>query len=102
MNTVMHPSFVNRSFQVGTGVCVLLVGVAGAHSTTVENSRSIVDFECNSIEHTEERLHQIMVEIHRVCYETSAEFGAAGNYVLGANIVGFKRVAEAMIAFGLI
>lgn len=55
-----------------------------------------------SFEHTERRLHEIMMEIHRACYETSAEFGQVGNYVLGANIVGFKRVAEAMVAFGLI
>jgi glutamate dehydrogenase (NADP+) len=30
------------------------------------------------------------------------EFGSPGNYVIGANIVGFIRVAEAMVAFGLI
>ena len=43
-----------------------------------------------------------MKEIHRSCYETSEEFGSPGNYILGANVVGFIRVAEAMVAFGLI
>ena len=40
--------------------------------------------------------------IHRNCHEAAAEYGAPGNYVLGANIVGFRRVAEAMLAFGVI
>ncbi len=55
-----------------------------------------------TFEHTEQRLHEIMKEIHRSCYETAAEFGSPGNYVIGSNIVGFLRVAEAMLAFGLI
>jgi glutamate dehydrogenase (NADP+) len=55
-----------------------------------------------SFEHTEERLQQIMVNLHRNCWETAAEFGQPGNYVVGANITGFIRVAEAMLAFGLV
>jgi glutamate dehydrogenase (NADP+) len=43
-----------------------------------------------------------MIEIHRSCYETAAEFGAEGNYVLGANITGFIKVAKAMAAMGVI
>ncbi|XZE36438.1 NADP-specific glutamate dehydrogenase [Pirellulaceae bacterium SH501] len=75
---------------------------AGGVATSALEMQQNATRDAWSFEHTEERLHQIMVEIHRACYETSAEFGAAGNYVLGANIVGFKRVAEAMVAFGLI
>ena len=40
--------------------------------------------------------------IHRNCHEAAEEYGNAGNYVIGANIVGFRRVAEAMLAFGVI
>jgi glutamate dehydrogenase (NADP+) len=36
-----------------------------------------------------------------VCYETAEEFGVPGNYVAGANIAGFIRVAKAMVAHGL-
>ena len=43
-----------------------------------------------------------MKEIHGACYEKAEEFGSPGNYVIGANVVGFMRVAEAMVAFGLI
>jgi glutamate dehydrogenase (NADP+) len=53
-------------------------------------------------EYTEERLHKIMKNIHQVCYETADEYGDPGNYVLGANIAGFVKVARAMLAMGLI
>jgi glutamate dehydrogenase (NADP+) len=55
-----------------------------------------------TFEHTEERLEEIMVGIHRVCHDTAEEFGASGNYVVGANIAGFVRVAKAMAALGLV
>ncbi len=51
---------------------------------------------------TESRLATIMHNIHDTCAQTAEEYGAPGNYVLGANIAGFKRVAEAMRAFGVI
>lgn len=75
---------------------------AGGVATSALEMQQNATRDAWSFEHTERRLHEIMIEIHRACYETSAEFGATGNYVLGANIVGFKRVAEAMVAFGLI
>ena len=55
-----------------------------------------------TFEHTEHRLHEIMRRIHQECHGAAEEFGSPGNYVLGANIVGFRRVAEAMLAFGII
>jgi glutamate dehydrogenase (NADP+) len=48
------------------------------------------------------RLHQIMKSIHNACVETAAEYGQPYNYVLGANIAGFVKVANAMIDQGLI
>jgi len=55
-----------------------------------------------SFEYTEERLQQIMRNIHHLCYETAEEFGTPGNYVNGANIAGFIKVAKSMTALGLI
>jgi glutamate dehydrogenase (NADP+) len=49
-----------------------------------------------------ERLHDIMVEIHRNCSETAAEYGTPGNYVNGANIAGFLKVAYAMLDQGVV
>jgi len=53
-----------------------------------------------SAEEVDQKLHQIMVNIHSAAYETSKIFGQPGNYVLGANIAGFLKVADAMIAQG--
>ena len=48
------------------------------------------------------RLEEIMVNIHRNAADTAAKYGMEGNYVAGANIAGFLKVAEAMEAQGLI
>jgi glutamate dehydrogenase (NADP+) len=53
-----------------------------------------------SREEVDAKLHQIMVNIHKNAYETAKIFGEPGNYVLGANIAGFMKVADAMIAQG--
>jgi glutamate dehydrogenase (NADP+) len=55
-----------------------------------------------TFEYTEKRLANIMKNIHQNCWETADEFGAKGNYVVGANIAGFIRVAKAMVAHGLV
>ncbi len=55
-----------------------------------------------TFEYTEQRLQQIMKNIHQLCYETAEEYGTPGNYVNGANIAGFIKVANAMVAMGLI
>ena len=55
-----------------------------------------------TFEHTEDRLQDIMQNIHKDCFETADEYGAPGNYVLGANIAGFTKVARAMLAMGLV
>ncbi|MHA1397248.1 MAG: NADP-specific glutamate dehydrogenase [Candidatus Heimdallarchaeaceae archaeon] len=51
-------------------------------------------------ETVDKRLHGIMRNIHKMSYEASVEYGEPGNYVLGANIAGFRKVANAMIAQG--
>jgi glutamate dehydrogenase (NADP+) len=51
---------------------------------------------------TEKKLDEIMTRIHEDTYATAEEFGASGNYVVGANIAGFIKVANAMVALGLI
>jgi glutamate dehydrogenase (NADP+) len=53
-------------------------------------------------EEVDERLHGIMRNIHKTCIETAKEYGQPGNYVLGANIGGFIKVADAMIDQGLV
>jgi len=53
-------------------------------------------------EEVDARLHQIMVNIHKACVTAAKEYGFEGNYVVGANIAGFKKVADAMIDQGLV
>jgi glutamate dehydrogenase (NADP+) len=55
-----------------------------------------------SFAHTEERLREIMRDIHQSCSQTAEEYGDPGNLVLGANVAGFLRVAEAVHAQGLV
>jgi glutamate dehydrogenase (NADP+) len=50
----------------------------------------------------EERLRKIMQHIHRECLAASQEYGTPGNYVNGANIAGFVKVAEAMMDQGVV
>ena len=51
-------------------------------------------------EEVDAKLHQIMQAIHENAYKTSEHFGHKGNYVMGANIAGFMKVANAMIDQG--
>jgi len=55
-----------------------------------------------SSEEVDKHLHNIMVNIHNACVTAAKEAGQPGNYVVGANIAGFKKVAEAMMAQGLV
>jgi glutamate dehydrogenase (NADP+) len=55
-----------------------------------------------SREEVDNRLKLIMHNIHRTCLEAAEQFGQPGNYVDGANIAGFIRVAEAMIDQGTV
>jgi glutamate dehydrogenase (NADP+) len=54
------------------------------------------------LEEVDERLHQIMKSIHKSCVEAAAAYGTPGNYVNGANIAGFLKVANAMMCHGVV
>jgi glutamate dehydrogenase (NADP+) len=53
-------------------------------------------------EEVDQRLHDIMVAIHKQCYDAAEEYGQPGNLVMGANIAGFVKVADAMLDQGLV
>ena len=53
-------------------------------------------------EEVDQRLHNIMIAIHRQCYEAAEEYGQAGNLMTGANIAGFVKVADSMLDQGLV
>ena len=53
-------------------------------------------------EEVDERLENIMINIHKNAFETAKEYGREGDYVFGANVAGFLKVAEAMMAQGIV
>ena len=53
-------------------------------------------------EEVDDRLHKIMIAIHKNCFETAEMYGAKGNLVHGANIAGFLKVANSMLDQGLV
>ncbi|WP_018634004.1 NADP-specific glutamate dehydrogenase [Neomegalonema perideroedes] len=75
---------------------------AGGVATSALEMQQNASRDSWTFEQTEARLAQIMRNIHDDCASTAEEYGAPGDYVLGANITGFVRVAEAMRAFGVI
>src|SRR5690606_39086651 len=75
---------------------------AGGVATSALEMQQNASRDTWSFEHTEERLTQIMKGIHATCLETAEEVGRPGDYVVGANVAGFRKVADAMIAFGVI
>jgi glutamate dehydrogenase (NADP+) len=75
---------------------------AGGVATSALEMQQNASRDSWTFEYTEERLADIMAGIHALCHDTAEEFGARGNYVVGANIASFLRVARAMVALGLV
>ncbi|KAA1418331.1 NADP-specific glutamate dehydrogenase [Mumia zhuanghuii] len=75
---------------------------AGGVATSALEMQQNASRDSWTFEHTEERLAEIMRGIHDRCAETADEFGTPGSYVAGANIAGFIRVADAMLALGVV
>ena len=55
-----------------------------------------------SFEEVDEKLHGIMKNIYKACYDASVECGKPGDLMLGANVAGFLKIAEAMLAQGVV
>ena len=55
-----------------------------------------------SFEEVDEKLHGIMKRIYKACYDASVECGKPGDLMVGANVAGFLKVAEAMMAQGIV
>ena len=73
-------------------------GVATSGLEMTQNSQRLAW----TFEEVDEKLHSIMVEIFKSCDGAAKEFGMEGNYMAGANIAGFLKVAEAMKAQGCV
>ena len=71
----------------------------GVATSALEMSQNSMRYSWTS-EEVDAKLHEIMVNIHKNAMDAAAEYGLGYNLVAGANIAGFKKVAEAMMAQG--
>ncbi len=90
--------FLDAKIAYGPGKAANAGGVATSALEMQQNAGR----DSWTFEYTEQKLDKIMTGIHQATYETAAEFGAVGNYVVGANVAGFIKVAQAMVPMGLI
>jgi glutamate dehydrogenase (NADP+) len=90
--------FLTNKVLYGPGKAANAGGVATSGLEMSQNSMRL----SWSREEVDAKLHQIMVTIHKNAYETAEEYGQSGNYVIGANIAGFTKVANAMLDQGLV
>ncbi len=90
--------FVDAGILYGPSKAANAGGVA---TSGLEMSQNSLRYSWSRIE-VDTKLHGIMRSIHQASFETAEQFGSPGNYVNGANIAGFLKVADSMIDQGLV
>lgn len=90
--------FLDGKILYGPGKAANAGGVATSGLEMAQNSMRLPWTR----EEVDNRLHMIMKSIHQTCVQTAERFGTPGNYVNGANIGGFLKVADAMMDQGLV
>jgi glutamate dehydrogenase (NADP+) len=90
--------FVDAGILYGPGKAANAGGVATSGLEMAQNS---MRYSWTRAE-VDDRLRLIMKSIHETCVETAERFGTPGNYVNGANIAGFLKVADAMLDQGVV
>ena len=90
--------FIENRILYGPGKAANAGGVATSGLEMSQNSMRL----SWSREEVDQKLNAIMVAIHQQCVAAAEEYGQPGNYVVGANIAGFVKVADAMLDHGLV
>ena len=90
--------FLDKGILYGPGKAANAGGVATSGLEMSQNSQRL----SWTREEVDQKLHGIMKSIHATCVEMSKRFGTPGNYVNGANIGGFLKVADAMMDQGVV
>ncbi|MBD3189194.1 MAG: NADP-specific glutamate dehydrogenase [Candidatus Heimdallarchaeota archaeon] len=90
--------FLEEDIAFGPGKAANAGGVATSGLEMSQNSLRMPW----TFEEVTDRLHKIMINIHKTCAETAQAYGFGNNLVVGANIAGFLKVAKAMLAQGVI
>ena len=90
--------YLAKKILYGPGKAANAGGVATSGLEMSQNSMRL----SWSSEEVDDKLHNIMIAIHEQCYDAAEEYGQPGNLVMGANIAGFVKVADAMLDQGLV
>lgn len=90
--------FIENKVLFGPGKAANAGGVA---TSGLEMSQNSIRMNW-SREEVDEKLHRIMINIHKACAEAAKSIGTPENYVNGANVAGFKKVADSMIDQGVV
>jgi glutamate dehydrogenase (NADP+) len=90
--------FQDKKILYGPGKAANAGGVATSGLEMSQNSLRL----SWTREEVDNRLLIIMKSIHKNCYDTAEAYGRKGDYVAGANIAGFTKVANAMLAYGVV
>jgi glutamate dehydrogenase/leucine dehydrogenase len=90
--------FIEKKILYGPGKAANAGGVAVSGLEMSQNSMRL----SWTSEEVDNKLRDIMNRIHTACVTTAAEYGHEGNYVAGANIAGFVKIADSMIDQGLV
>ena len=90
--------FIDNNVLYGPGKAANAGGVATSGLEMSQNSLRL----SWTREEVDQRLQGIMRNIHKSCIDASDAYGSKGNYVVGANIAGFLKVAKAMTAYGIV
>jgi len=75
---------------------------AGGVATSALEMQQNASRDSWTFDYTLDRLDEIMIGIHHNCAATAEEFGRPGDYVTGANVAGFLKVADAVVSLGVI
>jgi len=90
--------FLEHKILYGPGKAANAGGVATSGLEMTQNSMRL----SWPREEVDRKLHEIMKNIHRTCLQTAEDYGTPGNYVNGANIAGFLKVADTMLDLGVV
>jgi len=100
-NMPCTPGAIEAFLEAGIAFGPAKAANAGGVATSALEMQQNAGREAWDFEYVDEKLREIMKDIHTLCYETAEEYGTPGNYLNGANIAGFLKVARATIAQGL-
>jgi glutamate dehydrogenase (NADP+) len=90
--------FQENKLLYGPGKAANAGGVATSGLEMSQNSTRL----SWSREEVDQKLHGIMKSIHKTALDAAEAYGDSGNYVMGANVAGFLKVAKAMLAYGVV